>query len=147
MSAGAGVRPSSEHGVRFWVALAAGGALMAWGVALFLDATPDTGRRLNFTAWLVGLDLVHDAVVAPVAVLAGAALTRLVHGAWRAPLQAALFAGAVVLIVAGPPLARTADVARNPTIQPLDYTTATLTVLAVVWACAGGWGIVRSKRG
>ena len=38
----------------------------------------------------------------------------------------------------------------NPSVQPLDYTTSTVTALAFVWAVAGVWVVVRlatSDRG
>lgn len=130
----------------FWTAVVVGGALMAWGSALFLDATPDARRRLDFAAWLVGLDIVHDAIVAPLMVVVGAALARLVRGPARAPVQAGAIASGFVLVVALPPLLDTASRAHNPTIQPLDYTTSTVTVLAVVWAVTGAWALLRHSR-
>lgn len=136
----------SEHGARFWGALAIGSAVIAWGLALYLDATPDVDRRVDFAVWLVGLDLAHDLVLAPVAIAVGVAVARVVRGPLRAPLQAGLIASGCVLLVAAAPLARTADGTRNPTIQPLDYTTATLTVLAIVWTACALWALARLNR-
>lgn len=140
-----GVGARSEHGARFWFALGLGTVVIAWGVALYLDATPDLDRRVDFAVWLVGLDLAHDLLVAPVAIGVGVAVARVVRGPLRAPVQAGLVASGCVLLVAAAPLAHTADGARNPTIQPLDYTTATLTVLAIVWATCALWAIVRTR--
>lgn len=136
----------SEHGTRFWIALTLGASVTAWGVALYLDATPDLDRRVDFAVWLVGLDLAHDLLVAPLAIVVGVAVARLVRGPLRAPLQAGLVASGCVLLVAAAPLAHTAEGARNPTIQPLDYTTATLTVLAIVWTTCALWAAVRVRR-
>ena len=133
------------HGPAFWIGLGAGGLLMAWGAWLYLDATPDFSRRFDFTRWLVGLDIAHDAVLAPAVVLAGLACRRWVPPVWRAPVQAGLIATGSLLIVALHPLRGTAEGTGNPTIQPLDYTTATLTVLAAVWAGAGLWGLIRFR--
>ena len=130
----------------FWAAAPAGAALMGWGAALYLDATPDAARRFDFTLWVVGLDVVHDAVVAPIVVALGVGVSRLVRGSWRAPVQVGLIMSGAVLLVAALPLRGTAAGTRNPTIQPLDYTTATLTVLAAVWAAAAAWGGFRHLR-
>jgi hypothetical protein len=132
------------HGPRFWIGAALGGLLMAWGVWLYLDVTPDFRRRFDFARWLVGADLIHDAVVAPALLLVGAGVSRVVPGGWRAPVQAALIATGGVLVVAWLPLHGTAEKTGNPTIQPLDYGSGTLSVLAVVWAAAAGWGIART---
>lgn len=133
----------TDHGIRFWVGLVVGSALMAWGVLLFFDATPRGSLRVSFVAYLVGADLAHDALVAPAICLVGAAVARLAPCWLRAPLQAALIASASLLAVAWLPLWGTADAVGNPSIQPLDYTTATLTVLGVVWLTAFAWALVR----
>ncbi|MDZ7732150.1 MAG: hypothetical protein U5R31_02760 [Acidimicrobiia bacterium] len=137
-------RPSetSVHGPAFWVAVVVGAAIMAWGVYLFLQSTPDTEVRVNWALWVVGADVVHDGLLAPLACLVGVAVARVVPPPWRAPLQAGLFTSAVVLFVAYAPLRGTAEPVGNPTIQPLDYGTATLTVLGVVWAGALVWAVV-----
>lgn len=134
---------SDEAGRGFWVALVVGGALIAWGAFLFLDATPSLARRVNFVAWVVGLNLAHDAVAIPAVLAIGAVVARVAGRGWRAPLQAAMLTTGTVLLVAAAPLFGTAEVSRNPTVQPLAYPSATLTVLAVVWGPALDWGVVR----
>jgi hypothetical protein len=140
--------PPDRHpsGPLFWTGVAVGLALMAWGVRLFWQSTTDSGARLGFAAHLVGIDLLHDLVVAPVLCLAGVVVARLARGPWRAPVQAGLIVSASLLVVAALPLWGTADGARNPTIQPLDYRTATLTTLAATWVAVAGWGSWRSRR-
>ncbi len=129
-----------EHGgPRFWVALAVGGGVMGWGVWLFLDATSSGAARRSFATWLVGADLAHDLVVAPVVALAAWALARVVPDRWWPPVQAGVVISAFVLLLAALPLAGTADATGNPTIQPLDYPTSTLTALALVWVAVGAW--------
>jgi hypothetical protein len=133
----------SDHGPAFWAAVAVGVAVMGWGTFLFLEATPDGDRRINFVVFLVGADLTHDLVIAPLVCLVGVALARVAPTWLRAPVQAGLVASACVLAVAWLPLWGTAEPVGNPSIQPLDYTTATLTVLAVVWAAALVWAATR----
>ncbi len=106
---------------------------MAWGGRLFFDATPDLARRGNFAIFLAGAALLHDLLFVPLLVLVGVVVERVAPRRVRPALQAALIASGVVLIVAAAPLRNTAARARNPTIQPLDYGTATLTVLAIAW--------------
>lgn len=123
---------SSRHGRLFWAGVVVGGAVMAFGVAgLVADQRGD--QVVNWLTFLVGLDLAHDAVVAPAACAAGVLVTRALPPSWRAPVQAGLLASAAVLLVAAAPLRHTAERVGNPTLQPLDYRTATLTALAIVW--------------
>lgn len=135
----------------YWVALPVGAAIMAFGAvgligALGLSSTGDVA------GWLVGADIAHDFVLAPVACLVGAAIARVLPRWCRAPVQAALLATGVLLIVVLPALRGYGrdTVPDNPSVDPLDYTTSTLTALAVVWAAAGVWLVVRlaiSDRG
>jgi hypothetical protein len=141
MSEGAG---SSRHGAGFWAAVAAGGLVMAvatWGAFDSLS----TSSFGSWGKWIIGLDLLNDFLILPIVALVGVGVGRLPLGSARAPVQAGLFATAIVLLVAWPGLAGL-SASDNPTIQPLDYTTATLTVLAVVWAGVGAWALVRRHR-
>jgi hypothetical protein len=133
-------------GRTWWVAVGVGGATMAWGTWLFLDATPDWRRRVDFAKWLVGLALVHDLLLAPIVVAIGWIVARTVPGVGRAPTQSGLIASGCVLLVALLPLRGTANASNNTTIQPLDYSSATITVLVVVWTVVGVWTIARLVR-
>ncbi|MBL8775236.1 MAG: hypothetical protein JNK12_04875 [Acidimicrobiales bacterium] len=129
-----------EHGgARFWVSLCVGVVVMGWGVWLFLGATSSGEARRSFATWLVGADLVHDLVVAPVVALAAWGLARVVPDRWWPPVQAGVVISAFVLLLAVLPLAGTAGGTGNPTIQPLNYATSTLTALALVWGAVGVW--------
>jgi hypothetical protein len=133
-----------RYGRAFWIALPIGAALMAFGaVGLIGDAGVGAGAEVG--GWLVGADVAHDFVLAPLACLVGAAVARALPRWCRAPLQAALLTSGVLLIVVFPALRGFGrdQVPDNPSVQPLDYTTATLTALAVVWATAGVWLVVR----
>jgi hypothetical protein len=133
-----------RYGRAFWIALPIGAALMAFGaVGLIGDAGVGAGAEVG--GWLVGADVAHDFVLAPLACLVGAAVARALPRWCRAPLQAALLTSGVLLIIVFPALRGFGrdQVPDNPSVQPLDYTTATLTALAVVWATAGVWLVVR----
>jgi fatty acid desaturase len=108
---------------------------MAWGVRLYVEATPDLDRRLNLLAWLVGLDLAHDLLLAPAVVLVGFVVRRVVPARARAAVQVALVLSAFVLLVGLLPLLGTAGGA-NPTIQPIAYGPSIAAVLAAIWLAA-----------
>lgn len=135
-AAGAGVRrvpghDTSTHGVGFWLALVAGGAIMAfglWGLARDIDED-----LLNWAVFFVAGDVVHDLVVAPAVGITGWLLIRRVPEPWRAPLQAGLLLTAFVLLVGAIPLLDLGGNPANPTIRPLNYTTSTLTAVGIVW--------------
>jgi hypothetical protein len=128
----------------YWVALAIGAGVMAYGVIGLLGDT-GFGASADVAVWLVGADVGHDFVLAPLACLVGAAVARALPRWCRAPVQAALLTSGVLFIVVFPALRGFGrdHVPDNPSVQPLDYTTATLTALAVVWAGAAVWVVVR----
>ena len=128
----------------FWVGLGIGLLMMAWGVRLYLEATPDLDRRLDLVKWIVGVDLAHDLLLAPVVVGVGFVVSRAVPVAARAAVQAALIATAMVLLVGLLPLMGTAGT-KNPTIQPIRYGPAIATVIAVIWVAAA-IGVLASAR-
>lgn len=137
-------RMDAPGGPAFWVGLVLGGAVMAFGVrglvnGLSTDSLASVGR------WVVGADLVHDLVLAPVVVLVGAAVSRRLPERWRAPIQVGLVATGIVLLVGWVPWRGDgrALVPDNPSVQPLDYTTAILTVVGVVWLAVGVWLALR----
>ena len=142
------LQDADHGGTRFWVGLAVGAAVMGWGAFLFLEATPATGARRSFALWLVGADLVHDLLFAPAVALTVWLLARPVPDRWRPPVAAGLVISVFVVLLALLPLSGSAEVADNPTIQPLDYRTSTLTALGLVWAGVALWtlGIAAWRR-
>jgi hypothetical protein len=139
------------YGRAFWIALPLGAAVMAFGV-IGLVADVGLSGGVDVGRWFVGADLAHDFVLAPLACLVGAAVARVLPRWCRAPVQAALLTSGVLLVVVSPALRGFGrdTVPDNETVQPLDYTTATLTVLGVVWALAALWLLIRlatSDRG
>lgn len=133
-----------RYGRAYWIALPIGVALMVFGI---VGMVGDKGiaTSVNIGAWLVAADVAHDLVLAPAACLIGAVIARVLPHWCRAPVQAALLTTGVLLIVAFPALRGYGhdQVPDNPSVQPLDYTTATLTTLAVVWVGAASWATVR----
>ena len=98
--------------------------------------------------WLIGANLVHDLVIAPTICLAGWLLVRVAPRPFRAPVEAAAIVSGVLLIVAFPVLRGYGrdQVPGNPTVQPLDYVSATLIALGVVWGISAVWAVARMLR-
>ncbi|MFG2480699.1 hypothetical protein [Streptomyces fagopyri] len=125
-----------------YVAGAAGLALMGEGVSLLLDVRDLT----DVLVWLGGAVVLHDAVIAPLVLLAGLVLVR---GGVRGPVRAALVVAGALTVVALPVLLRPGRTA-NPSVLPLDYPrnllialVAVATVTALVLAARG---LARRRR-
>ncbi len=135
----------TRAGASFWIALVIGGAIMAFGIRGALDelsSFPDVVR------WVIGADLIHDFVIAPIAVGIGWAVGRVVSMRWRAPIQAGLMATAITVAIGWPGLRGYGRhlVPDNPSVQPLNYATAVGTVVGIIWAVVAIWLITRALR-
>jgi hypothetical protein len=138
---------SSEHGPLFWIALVAGGAIMAFGVRGALQQSAAV-QPAAFSVWIVGADVVHDFVLTPVVLLGGAVVARALREPWRTPIRAGLLLSALLVAIGWPALRGygRAQVPDNHSVQPLNYATALATALAVVWIGVGIWCAVRVLR-
>jgi len=112
-----------------------------YAVVRSLDVRPAVWVR-----WRVTAAVVHDVVVAPVAVAVGWAVVRFAPRWLKAPLQSALLLSAVVVAVSWPALRGYGRVASNPTYLPRDYARGLTVTLAVVWIACGGWVVGRLIR-
>ncbi len=139
--------PRTTHGAGFWAAVVAGVAIAAYGVKGYFDTYPDLTRRLSLARWIIGVDLVHDLLFAPLVLVGGIVVRRIVPARALAPVQGALMASGIVLLIAWRPLHASAAYKHNATAQPLNYTTATLTVLGVIWTIGATWILLRVVRG
>jgi hypothetical protein len=134
------------HGIGFWLAVLVGSSAIAYGASEFLAVYPDVERRLDLPRWIIGSALAHDLLLVPLVLLFGCLVSRFVPAVGRAPAQFGCIATGMVLLLAWHPLRRTGASKLNPSIQPLDYRTSTLTVLAVVWGIAAIWTAARWWR-
>lgn len=117
------------------VALAClGTAAMAYAVWSALRS-PDIVPSHNGRFLLLVLVL-HDGLLVPVFLLAGALVRRFVPPAVRAIAQAALIASASVTLVALPMVLGYGRSPGNPTALPLDYPRGLAWILAVIWTAA-----------
>jgi hypothetical protein len=139
------VRPVARRGPLFWVSTAAGWALILWGVRGALQHRIDT-RPGQLARFLLGGALAHDLVLAPLVLLAGTALARVVRGRWRAPLQAALFVSGTLLLFTYPALRGYGRVLHNPTSLPHDYALNLAVVVGGVLVGTAAVAIVSASR-
>jgi uncharacterized membrane protein YphA (DoxX/SURF4 family) len=132
--------------LRFWITAAVGWAVIAWGVVGIFSNRLDT-RPANLAKFVVGGALLHDLVVAPLAIVAGVLIARSVPARARGPVQAALVVSAIVALFAYPLVRAYGLAANNPTSLPYNYGRNLLIVLGLVWVIAAGAVAVRLKRG
>ena len=138
-----------QGGAGFWIGAVLGVGIMVFGLKGLLDAAPAT-RPSQVAFGLLGLDVLHDAVVAPLACGVGLVLTRSLPRHLRAPIRAGLFASGLAILVGWAALRGYGrdQVPDNPTVDPLNYGTAVLTVLAIIWAGVALWcGIAWYRSG
>jgi len=103
-------------------------------------------RPAVWIRWWVTAAVVHDVVVAPVALVVGYLVVRFAPRVAKAPLQAALILSALVVAVSWPALRGYGRIASNPTYLPRDYGRGLAVSLVLVWAACAGWAIGRLVR-
>ncbi|GAC1533914.1 MAG: hypothetical protein NVS3B12_13940 [Acidimicrobiales bacterium] len=130
-------------GPLFWLSAAAGWLVIAYGIRGLLAHHIDT-RPANYARFAVGGALLHDLLFAPVIVLAGVALTRLVRGRSRAPIQAGLLSSAIVALYSYPLIRGFGHANHNPSSLPHNYTANAALVIGVIWAAAIVAAVIRS---
>jgi len=118
--------------------LAMFGVAAGYAVVRRIDVRPDVWVR-----WWVTAAVVHDAVVAPVAIAVGWVVVRFAPRPLKAPAQAGLILTAVLVAVSWPALRGYGRIASNPTYLPRQYGTGLITTLLVIWAACGAWAAAR----
>lgn len=123
-------------GPLFWISAAAGWAVML-GVGLrgIFAHRIDT-RPANLAHFVVAGALLHDLIVAPVVIVLGVLLVRIVPGRARSSVQAALVVSAIVALFSYPLVRAYGLATHNPTSEPHNYARNLLIVLAAVWIVA-----------
>lgn len=138
--------PTEDHPTRsFWIGLVVGGGIMAYGVVGLFDASPAT-QPSNLAAFLFGAGIVHDAVLAPVVVLVGWAVARVVPAWARPPVWFALAASGLLTLFSWPLVRGWGRREANPSLLPLDYGRNLVVALLVVWVVALGDVARRARR-
>lgn len=128
------------YGRRFWIAVAVGWAVIAFGVVgLFANARqthPDQWVR-----WFVGAALAHDLLLAPVVFSVGRYAAR-----WGTSVKGGLIASGVLLLIAYPMVRGFGRDPANPSILPLNYWLNLVLMLAGVWLVVGLSATVMRRR-
>ncbi len=109
-------------------------AFAVWGIAHDHGYTDPFGLGV----WLVAGVLVHDLVLAPLLIVVGAVVARVVPSSVRAVVVVGLVCAGTLALVGVPVALAAARPLANPTILPLDYWRGLgLSMLVVVLLTAG----------
>jgi hypothetical protein len=132
MSGGA---PTGRAGGRIALAIRCVVGAVALGLIGFgvrgLVGDPHVDTVWPILWWLVGTLVLHDAVLAPLLILGGLALSRALPARVREVVRGGLLIALVVSLVATPLMLRQ-GASENPTVLPLDYTRNWLLVLGAI---------------
>jgi hypothetical protein len=132
-------------GPGLWIGLALGTPVMLYG-AYELVQQAGWPRTVEVATWLGGGLLVHDLVLVPFVLVVVWALGRITRPALGAPLRAGVLGSGLVVAVAWPALRGYGDRPDNATVHPLDYGSAVLTALALLWGAVAAWCVVAFLR-
>jgi hypothetical protein len=136
-----------HRGPAFWISAVVGWAIIAWGLRGVLHHHLDT-RPTELLRFFTAGVLAHDLVLAPLTLAAGLVVARVVPGAGRAFVQAALIISGVVALFAYPEVRGYARVLHNPTSLPHNYAAhLAAVVIAVAFATAALGGLLASRHG
>lgn len=103
-------------------------------------------RLRPILVWTLGAIVVHDLIVAPLALLVGRGLRHVRPRALRAPLQAGLATTALLALLAFPLIRGYGTRPSDPSRLPLNYTVGYAALVASVWAGCAVWAWFRRRR-
>lgn len=127
-----------------WALWVVGAAMVAWGVwTAWVRVPPD--QWLSVFLWLAGGVVVHDAVLAPLAILIGLVVLPRVPQAWRPAFRGGLLALGVLALL-GVGVFMGAAGRRNDSVVPQEPLAAVLVALAVVVVGVVIGGLVSAHR-
>ena len=124
-----------------------GWALIVWGAMRALEDSRDA-HPFALVVHIVTFDLFHDLVIAPVVVLFGWLLGKVVPKVARGPVRAAVAFSVIVVVFAYPLLRRWGQRPTNSSTLPLPYARNIVIVVAATWVVAAAviiWRMVRDR--
>jgi hypothetical protein len=123
-----------------------GVAAIGYGGWRLVHLLASTTARRSWATFFLGSLVGHDFLLAPLVVLAGVLLARVLPPLVKAPVQAGLIVTGVLVLVEWPFVRRYGNRPDTPSALPRDYAHGLLLVLALVWAVIAGWVIMRVSR-
>ncbi|MFY0405673.1 hypothetical protein [Solicola sp. PLA-1-18] len=126
------------------VLLLAGLAAGVYGAVLLLQL--DFSRLLSTVIWLAGGVVAHDFVFAPVVVVLGVLLARVLPDAARRPVAVAVVVWGTVTVAAIPVLSGQGGKPDNATLLDRPYWTAWLVLTALVLVATAVASVLASRR-
>ncbi|MGH9212126.1 MAG: hypothetical protein ACRD2C_15785 [Acidimicrobiales bacterium] len=125
--------------------LVVGLPVIAYGIRGVLVDADDT-HPAELVRWVVGAAVVHDAVLAPLALAVGWGLRRVVpRWAWPA-LRSGLLVTVALSLVAWPLVRGYGRDPAIPSLLPRDYGAGLAAALALVWLAAAVWATATWRR-
>jgi len=117
-------------------------AVAVWGIVRDRGYTNPVGLAI----WLGGGVALHDFVLAPLVLLAGAVVVRVVPGTARGPVVVGLVTAGTLILVGAAVILGSRRTVANPTVLPGSYPAALLGALAVVASATTAVVMVRRWR-
>lgn len=124
-------------------------ALIGLGALVILYGAQGLLRSVGFAelrsvaTWFVGGALLSDLLLAPVVIIVGVVLSRIVSGRVRPYVQAGLIITGGVTLIALPLLTGRGKSDSNPSELPLNYPRGWLITIACVWAAVAVLALTR----
>jgi len=117
-----------------------------WGILRDRGETDPVGLAI----WLGGGVVLHDFVLAPVVLLLGVGVVRVVPVSVRAPVVVGLISAGTLVLVGVPVVLASRRQVANPTVLPGNYVlglVGAVATVAVLTAAGVGWIVLRRRRG
>lgn len=123
--------------------IVSGALVMAYAVS---GARTDGDVKAGALGFLVAVLIVHDGLLLPLVIGAGALIGWIFPPGLRTPVRVAAVLGLAVTVVAIPLVLGHGRVADNPSVLPLHYGRGLLAVYAVIGATTAAVIAVRRRR-
>jgi hypothetical protein len=134
-----------KRGPLFWISAVVGWAFIGWGLRGVFQYHIDT-RPGELARFFISGALIHDLILAPVVIVVGYVVARVVPAGWRSYVQAALIVSGLLALFTYPEVRDYARVLHNPTSLPHNYTANLAIVIGVVWGATALVAMFRRMR-